>query len=164
MTNYWALIMLIMASTVNAEVSSKPPSVSLAGFMLGKVISIPFEYKNYQARSQVSEALSLASGQKASVAEYYSAERECPDNTSVDLAKTNAIAKPTDIYGRYTEQVVVKENNGKCTITASLRKQGVAPEIAGKTLTLTMTATSYAFAWSCHADMDNHYLPISCRQ
>lgn len=159
-----AIILLLMACNVSAEVSKQPLAMSLAGFLLVRASSISSEFVDYQARSQVIEALSLASGVKLSVVEYFAATHQCPDNTSLDIDKTHAIEKPTDLYDRYTERVVVKENKGECTITAILRKQGVATAIAGKTLTLTMTATPHSFEWSCHSDLDNRYLPITCRQ
>ena len=62
-------------------------------------IAIP-QYQNYVARSQVAEALSLASGAKTAVAEYFNTNGTFPaDNTEAGLSD------PEDISGKYVSSV-----------------------------------------------------------
>ena len=75
--------------------------------IIGKLaaIAIP-QYQNYVARAQVAEGLSLMSGAKTAVAEYYITNGSWPaSNAAVGLAE------PEDINGKYTENVSVYWND-----------------------------------------------------
>ena len=62
-------------------------------------IAIP-QYQNYVARAQAAEALSLASGAKVAVAEYFNTNGTFPaDNTEAGLSD------PDDISGKYVSSV-----------------------------------------------------------
>ena len=62
-------------------------------------IAIP-QYQNYVARAQVAEGLSLASGAKTAVAEYFSTNGTFPaDNTEAGLSDAD------DISGKYVSSV-----------------------------------------------------------
>lgn len=158
-----AISLLIIPAMVQADDTEvfQKPSVSLAGFVFSNVVNMAFGSMDYRPRAEMSEALSLASGQKASVAEYFVLEGRCLDNTG---SNTDWIAKPSMISGKYVEQVVVKEKNNHCTITATMKTDGVNQALAGKTLTLTMTPLESVLMWECASDVDNKYLPTSCQQ
>ena len=113
-------------------------------------------YQDYLGRSQMSEAFILASGQKGTMAEYYSNHGDWP----ADNAKAGAAAEG-DISGKYVEKVTIAGD----TATAYLRGSGVNAGIAGKTLKLKGTAgtTLGSFKWDCSSDAPAKYLPSSCR-
>jgi len=109
-------------------------------------------YQDYTARSQMAEALSLASGAKTAVAEYYSNEGAWPaDNATAGLDGT--------IGGKYVASVAVASN----VITATMKATGVADGIKSATLALTATANGGAVEWACTSTADNKYLPTACR-
>ena len=116
-------------------------------------------YQDYVARSQMSEAFVLASGQKGAVAETWSNKGTAPtDNPGA------GIAAATDIKGKYVAQTAVK--NG--VITATLRSSDVAIGIRGATLTLTPTfptnsSDGGSVTWSCSSTAAAKYLPAACR-
>lgn len=136
-------------------------------------IAIP-AYLDYTAKSQITEAFSLASGSKGSVSEFYSQNGKCPDNTINNAA--GGIASSTQIAGRYVAKVEVGDATltsfnhdgqnlvGKCQIAATMRNTGVAEYIRNGNLILTMAPTSGAFFWYCSSpDIDQRYLPNGCK-
>ena len=156
--------LLIMPTTIYAddiELLQKPSSISLAGFILSNIVNLAVGDIDYKSRTQMVEALTLASGQKAAVAEYFAAEGRCPDNT---VSNTHWIAKPSLLSGMYVAQVEVKEVNKHCTIMATMKTEDVNQALAGKTLTLTMTPLESVFMWECASNVDNKYLPAPCQQ
>lgn len=140
-------------------------------------IALP-AYQDYIARSQVTEALSLASGQKAAVSEYYSSTNKCPKN--VDAGNiTGGLAKPSQIAGKYVQEVRVDDDtsvsitvgsttvNSKCGIVATMKGNGISQGIQNKKLGLYMAPTSGAFAWQCGkgaTTLEDKYLPSSCQK
>lgn len=140
-------------------------------------IALP-AYQDYIARSQVTEALSLASGQKAAVAEYYSSKNVCPSNKDANNI-TGGLAKPSQIAGKYVLKVEVQAKTGvpitvgtttvdsTCGIIATMKSTGVNQGIIDKKLGLYMAPTSGAFAWQCgkgDTDLEDKYLPASCQK
>ena len=118
-------------------------------------IALP-AYQDYTARSQMSEAMSLASGARTAVTEFYTSTGQFPtNNTSAGLA-TNA----TDINGNYVSQVAVA--NG--VITATLRAGAPVSEgIRGQTLVLSPSTTAGSVIWACSGSGEAKYYPSSCR-
>ncbi len=119
-------------------------------------IAIP-AYQDYTARSQMSEALTLASGAKGSVTEVYSNTGAFPA-TNADAG----LAADTAISGKYVLKVAV--GNGGL-ITATMKGSGVAPGIANGTLTLSPSTTAGAVQWTCKKSttIDAKYYPSACR-
>lgn len=126
-------------------------------------IAIP-AYQDYIARSQMSEAMTLAGGLKTNVSEVFSDDGTCPDNSG---AAANGISAATDINGEYVLSVTTGGTaaaSGGCTIMATLKATGVAPAIQSKTLTLTLAnADKGSFTWACTSSAADKYLPASCR-
>lgn len=126
-------------------------------------IAIP-AYQDYIARSQVSEAMELASGLKGAVAETFSQDATCPTNG------TNGIATATDINGKYVASVTTAGKataSGGCTITAKMRATGVSKGIQNGELILTLSnADKGSNVWSCTSTgpnkIEQKYLPKSC--
>lgn len=114
-------------------------------------------YQDYTARAQASEAFSLASGQKAAVAETYS-------NTGV-MPSSNAsagIAPATDIKGKYVAQVAVGTSG---IIVATMQNAGVTKGLEGKKLQLNPVVNAGSVDWECKTGTDilSKHLPAACR-
>ena len=122
-------------------------------------IAIP-AYQDYIARSQMSEAMTLASGPKVAISEVFAQDGTCPKNG------TNGIATATDIKGKYVASVTTGGNagtGGGCTIVAKMAKTGVSKGIQDKTLTLTLSnADKGSNVWACTSNALQKYLPKAC--
>ena len=117
-------------------------------------IAIP-AYQDYIARSQMTEALNLASGQKTAVAETYGQIGTWAGIESEEFG----IPLETTISGKYVKQVEVAA--GK--ITATMQASGVSKGITSGNLVLSPTDTGGSIDWSCtSADINQKYLPKSC--
>ncbi|GAB4262451.1 MAG: pilin [Methylomicrobium sp.] len=122
-------------------------------------VAIP-AYQDYVARSQVTEALSLAAGPKTAVAEYWSAKGEMPsDNATAGVADT--------ITGNYVASVTIGTDG---VIIAKMKDTGVSSGIADGELAISPVTTSGAIQWSCTAShteittpLAAKYIPSSCR-
>ena len=122
-------------------------------------IAIP-AYQDYVARSQVSEAVNLASGLKTTVSEIWSDEGVFTTANSGSLGLPNA----TDVQGKYTAQVNVASG----VITATMNASGVAAGIQGDTVSLSPSTHAGSVEWVCKAGAAGtpiaaKYLPKSCR-
>ena len=115
-------------------------------------VAIP-AYQDYIARSQVSEALSLAGGPKTAIAEYWSSEGTFPSNNA-------AAGVATTINGSYVS--AVSSSNG--LITATMKSSGVSQGIQGATLQISPLTTAGSIKWTCKGGtIANKYIPTSCR-
>lgn len=120
-------------------------------------IAIP-AYMDYTIRAQISEGISLASGAKSSVTEYFQDRGTMPaDNTTAGLAAAN------QIRGKYATSVAVGNGDGVITITYG---NDANPLIIGESITLTATtAQAGSVQWDCAGNgvIENKHLPASCR-
>ena len=113
-------------------------------------------YQDYTKRARVSEALSLMSGAKASVTEYYSTNNTWPsNNASAGLAPMRSISGGS---------VLSVEVTGS-KITAVVRTN---IESGSKKVVLKGTATTGGVTWSCKnavsgTDVNAKFLPSECR-
>lgn len=117
-------------------------------------IALP-AYQDYVARSQVSEAMSLASGAKTAVAEYYADRGQMPlDNAAAGLAAANSIS------GKYVTSTTVA--NG--VITSVFKAPGsVSAKIANANFSLTPRDNGGSIKWTCGGSIAEKYKPSSCR-
>ena len=123
-------------------------------------VAIP-QYQNYVARAQVSEGLSLASGAKVAVAEYFNTNGTFPADNS-----TAGLTEPTDFKGNWVESVTVSVVGGNALITALFSVTDAHSKIQGGEMTLTAVdhGGSIGFACSSSGTTDiSTYLPSSCR-
>ena len=114
-------------------------------------VAIP-AYQDYTKRAHVSEGMSLASGAKAAVTEYYSSTGTWPSgNTEAGLSPSGSIT------GNAVRSVAV--DGSKITVTFNTKA------VSGKTLVLQGTANSGGtIEWSCNGgDLEAKYLPSNCR-
>ena len=111
-------------------------------------------YQDYMARSQMTEAMTLASGSKAAVSEFYGNNGAWPtSNASAGLSDA------TDITGKYVASVLATGG----TIVATMKATGVATGIGGKTLTLSAITHPGSIEWKCKSNTLAKYVPTSCR-
>ena len=118
------------------------------------VVALP-AYQDYTARAQVSEALTLAEGQKSAVTEYRSDRGAWPtSNTEAGVASS--------ISGKYVASVEV---GAEGIITATMKSSDVNNDIKGKTLILTPTDQNGSFTWTCdEGTIAQKFRPSTCRE
>lgn len=117
-------------------------------------------YQDYTARSQMAEAMTLASGSKTAVAEFWSDRGYFPPNNS-----SAGMAAKAKISGKYVGEVGTgTDGAGGGQITATLKSAGVSKGIQGKKLTLSAITRAGSIDWVCKSDADNKYLPQTCRR
>ena len=128
------------------------------------VIALP-AYQDYTARAQVSEAFSLAEGQKAAVIEYFADKGAYPESN-----EAAGVAASSKITGKYVNSV---EIGTKGVITATMKAKNVNSALTSKTLTLTPATSAAAasaaanpgsFTWACGGTIDTKYRPAACRE
>ena len=118
-------------------------------------IALP-AYQDYTKRAHVTEALSLASGAKTAVAEYYSTNAAWPtSNASAGLAAANTIK------GTAVDSVTV---GAAGVITAVVNAK---VETGSKALKLKPTDAGGAISWDCTISgagttINPKYLPSKC--
>ena len=120
-------------------------------------IAIP-AYQDYTIRAQVSEGMSLASGSKTAVAEYYQDHGTFPGDNS-----TAGVSEPTQIRGKYTTSVTV---GGSGVISVTYGNDANADLVAdGGKLVLTPVTHVGSVEWGCdQSDLPAKWLPSACRQ
>ena len=122
------------------------------------VVALP-AYQDYTARAQMSEALTLAEGQKSAVVEYYSDKGTFPTSN-----QEAGIAAASTITGKYVKSVGVSVDGNDAKITATMKSSGVNKDISGKTLILVGKQNAGSFDWTCKkGSVDDKFLPSSCR-
>lgn len=134
-------------------------------------IALP-AYTNYVAKSQVTEAITLASSYKTPVSLYVTEEGVCPNNAVAGF--TDKINTDGSNIGQFVKSVKFSSaTNGGCIISATLGDKGVNSKVTGGTITLTSTAPALAdeandndvVKWTCTADskISQSLLPKSCK-
>ena len=120
-------------------------------------VAIP-QYQNYVARTQVAEALVLASGAKTAAAAYYNTTGSYPANNEV-------AGLATTISGKYVDSVEVSgESFGAIEVVFS---SDAHKKIADGILTLEPADHEGSISWTCYGDVGypldiTSYLPSSC--
>ncbi len=118
-------------------------------------IAVPM-YLDYTVRSQVAEGLSLASGAKVAVAEYYQDQGTYPGDNA-----TAGLDAAANIIGGYVTQVEV---TGAGLIQVTFGNDANA-KITTAVLTMTPTDNQGSIGWSCAGDatLVDKWLPTACR-
>lgn len=110
-------------------------------------------YGDYLARAQLAEAINLASGFKAVVAESYS-EAAVSTNCAIPAGST---AK-----GTYVDAVATANGGAdRCDLVATMKSSGVSSKVSGKSLTLRYTPS--ANTWACTSNAPVEVVPTACR-
>ena len=117
-------------------------------------IAIP-AYQDYIARAQVTEAVTLASGQKGAITEVRSNIGAWPtSNAEAGIAAASAI------NGKYVSQVAVGASG---VITATMKSASVNDAVKSGTIVLTPTENAGSYSWACTSSLSAKYLPAACR-
>ena len=128
-------------------------------------IAIP-QYQAYTGRAQAAEAVTLFSGVKTSLGEYYN-DRGCwPGDTTKtsctisDTANTDVgAAAPDQIVGTYVGTVTIADDGTGYTTVAF--NGGVH---SGNSMLFRPTATAGTIEWLCWSEsIESNFLPSSCR-
>ncbi len=117
-------------------------------------IAIP-AYQDYTIRAQVSEGLTLSSGAKAAVSEYFMDRGIWPtDNAEAGLADKH------DIVGNYTEHIGVEDN----VIEIKFGYDANA-KIMDEKIELTAVDNVGSISWTCASagTIQAKHLPAACR-
>lgn len=118
-------------------------------------------YQDYTARSQVSEAMTLAEGAKISVTEYWTSKASLPSTNAMA-----GLASAASVSGKYVSKVEVG-TNGLITATMKSTAGSVAKGLEGKTLELKAATVEDKIVWTCKTGATNpinpKHLPTSCR-
>ena len=110
-------------------------------------------YQDYTARAQASEAVSLTSGIKTGVAEFYQSEGGYPSATTTPALST--------FQASGTYSAVALKANG--VIEATMKSSGVSSDLQGAVFTFTPSVTGGSFKWSCSHELDNEAIaPKGC--
>ena len=123
-------------------------------------VAIP-SYRDYTARAQMSEALSLLSGFKTGLAEYHQSQGSFQSTLK-------ATQFGSTVSGKYVGEVKFENIGGDSVeISAKMKKavSGVAKEIAEQKLW--MGSYDGGRTWTCNAgnsSIDNRHMPASCRR
>ena len=127
-------------------------------------IAIP-TYVDYIARSQMTEAFSIATGLKSPVIEYYTTYGVCPENGKNSTNK-GGFGDMSSYSGHYVEAARVGlDVENYCSIWVKMRTKNLSSGIAGKILNLELRkdSTPGAFVWGCLSNADQRYLPPACQ-
>ncbi len=115
-------------------------------------IAIP-AYQDYTIRAQVSDGLSLASGSKTAVAEYYQNRGVYPTDNS-----TAGVAASGSIIGNFVTGTQIAAG----TITVTYGNSANA-KITTSTVQLVPTDRGGSMEWDCTSGIADRYLPTQCR-
>jgi type IV pilus assembly protein PilA len=117
-------------------------------------IAIP-AYQDYLIRAQVTEGVSLATGAKAAVWDYFSNTGTYPSNNA-----TAGLVSPSSIAGKYVSSVTV--TTGK--ITVAYNGPAANQAITSSVLILSPITSAGSISWSCTpSTLNGKYLPTVCR-
>jgi type IV pilus assembly protein PilA len=125
-------------------------------------IAIP-AYENYVAKAQFTEAISLMSGQKIPVANYYMQNDSCPVSGT-----TTGFLNAASNVGKYVASVAdggAATSTGGCTIIATFKTVGVNSGLAGNSVKFTMSMASPGapMVWTCSSSsISQSLMPRSC--
>jgi type IV pilus assembly protein PilA len=117
-------------------------------------VAIP-AYQDYIARSQVSEAVSLSTGAKTPISEYFNEKGIWP------AAATDVISNPSGRYVSYITLGGAVTTVGTISIEARMKDTTINTAITGGTLVLT---TSDAKTFNCTGgNLATRFRPSACR-
>ena len=122
-------------------------------------IAIP-AYQDYTIRAQVSEGLSLSSGGKAAVAEFFQDSGVWPANNT-----EAGLAAPTTIIGKYVSSVTVTNTATSGIITVLYAGPDANAALGTAALTLIANDNGGSIGWNCAgvSPMLDKWLPSACR-
>ncbi|HEX7080745.1 MAG TPA: pilin [Gammaproteobacteria bacterium] len=116
-------------------------------------IAIP-AYQDYTIRAQVSEAMSLASGVRTAVSEFFQTTGRWPGSNA-----SAGVSASASITGNYVTDVAVNES--LITVTFG---NGANPKLTSGNFILEGSDNGGSVEWTCaNSTIEQKYLPASCR-
>jgi type IV pilus assembly protein PilA len=123
-------------------------------------VAIP-AYQDYTIRAQVSEGLSLASGAKTALAEFYNQRGRFPDNN-----ESLGLQDSTDITGSYVDRVDAGTGTDGGIIEVRFGRD-VNTQIDQQFLEISAVTSAGSIQWTCRSPatsgLEDKYLPTNCR-
>ena len=129
-------------------------------------IAIP-SYRGYTARTQVSEAVSLAYSFKTGLAEYYHSRGHFPAQTPPPIGPRTLTAIGTTISGRYVQNISLSSTGSTAVLLVTMRADSpVASSIRGGKLAL--ITKDGGKQWICGdknagTTLEARYRPSACK-
>lgn len=126
-------------------------------------IALP-AYNNYVAKSQVSEAISLASSFKTPVGLNVTNTGDCPMPSDEGFA--DKVGGSDSNLGQFVKSIKFGSLGSDCTITATMgiKDSGVNSNVVSDVIILTSTSTdSDIMKWTCTSSADAKFLPKTCK-
>ena len=153
-----------------ARPASTPPKSGLSGclvaFIVCALLAIPVAailvavaipaYHDYTQRAKVASALSTAAPLKAAVAEHFDQHQACPGNNDNGFGPAESYAN-----GPVAAATVGRFDNDRCGIELRLGLPG-NDKLDGKAVWFEYDPSSHT--WQCSSEIDDNYLPSTCRQ
>jgi type IV pilus assembly protein PilA len=127
-------------------------------------VAIP-AYQDYTIRAQVSEGLSLASGAKTALAEFYNQTGRFPTGTNAN--ESLGLQDAGDILGSYVDQVNAGTTTGG--VIEVRFGENVNAQIDGALLEISALTSAGSIRWTCKTGgtgataLEPKYLPTNCR-
>ena len=149
--------------------ASTPPKSGLSGCMIALIVAavvlIPMTailaaialpaYQDYTLRAKVATAMPLAAPLKAAVAEHFDQHQACPSNDDSGFNAPESYAS-----GLVAAATVGRFESDQCGIELRLTVPG-NDKLDGKAVWFEYDASSRA--WQCSSEIDDKYLPSTCR-
>ena len=129
-------------------------------------IAIP-SYRDYTARTQVSEAVSLAYSFKSGLAEFYHSWGHFPDQVPPPTGPRTLTAIGTTISGRYVQNISLRSSGSTAVLLVTMRADApVTSSVRGGKLAL--TTDDGGKHWNCGdknagTTLDARYRPSACK-
>ena len=125
--------------------------------LVGVVAAVAYpSYGDYTNRAQASEAISLISGAKTPLAEYFEDRKKWPTRLEEVFGITS---------GKYTQSVMITRGaggTGEIEVTATMRADSVVRSLRGKSIL--MLSSDGGKNWICKpGTMEPKNLPAACR-
>ena len=152
-----------------ARPTSAPPKSGLSGCVIALIVAavlfVPMAailaaialpaYQDYTLRAKVASAMPLAAPLKAAVAEHFDQHQTCPsnDDTGFDAAESYA-------SGLVAAATVGTFESDQCGIELMLTVPG-NDKLDGKAVWFEYDASTRT--WQCSSEIDDKYLPSTCR-
>ena len=126
-------------------------------------IAIP-AYQNYIARSQASEAFTLAGGLKTAIGTNRQTGVCFADGSKSISSETDATKNPDKIVGKYGTAVIGAGTNGAppCTITYTFKSTGVSDKLTSKVIVLDVSDNG-VLSKATGTNVEDTYLPDSIK-
>ncbi len=130
-------------------------------FLLWKFVLFP-EKLEFTDKVKVFQGLTLAKDYKSAISFYWKKNQSFPD---AEQWKESGVSIDVNLSESIVSKIVVAENSpGTITVYFSnARHPGLAPGIAGKSLTLSPYVLTDTVEWSCKGNVPAEFLPRPCK-